>query len=143
MQGGADLRGIGFGVDAGDELPEIHRVAQVFMGPGWQVWMQRDGWGTLAGQVQGDGIFPGKPLRALAGALRVLHDPRHQAVREAENQSAAVLQDIAPVRRDAVGDGGFRGGSDGEFEGGHGSKRQFGRFWAAQAHPTGRESWGK
>ena len=126
MEGGADLCGIGLGIDAGDELPKVDRVAQVLIGTRRQIGMQGNRRCPCACQVLGDGVFPGEPLGALAWALRVLHDPCHEGFREPKYQGAAVLQDLATIRRDALGSGGFRGGADREVEVGHGGGKMAG-----------------
>lgn len=110
----------GFGIDGGNELPEVERVAEVLVRARWELGMEGNDGRTVPREVLGDGVFPSKPLAALARAVEVGHHARDESFREAQHQRAAVLQDLATVRRDAVSNRGFRCGTDGKIEGGHG-----------------------
>ena len=106
-------------VDSGDELPKIDWIAQVLMRPRRQVGMQWNHRGPVPRQVQRDGVLPCKPLGTLTGSVHILHHTRHQRFSEPQHQRAAVLQDVAPVRRNAMGKGRFGGSADREIEARH------------------------
>jgi hypothetical protein len=110
----ADFTRIRLGIRAGDEFPKIQRVAEMLMRAGWEVGMQRDDGRSVSREMLREGIFTGKPFGALSRAIAILHHAGHESLGEAQNEGAAVLQDVTTVRRDAVGEGGFRGGTDGK-----------------------------
>ena len=91
----------------------------MLMGSRRQIRMQRNHRGSPLGEVPGDRILPGEPGGSFPRPLPVGDDPGHQGLREPQHQGMPILQHIAAVRRDAVGEGGFGGGADGEIEGGH------------------------
>jgi hypothetical protein len=110
----ADLARIRLFIDPGHELPEIQRIAQMLTRARRQIGMQRDRRCSMLREMLGDGVFPSKPLRALTRPFCVLHHACYERLCEPQNECAGVLQDVTAVRRDAVGDGGFHGGADGE-----------------------------
>lgn len=116
LQRAADEFWRDWGLDRVDILPEVERVSRVFVGAGRDLWVQWNDGSAVEGEVLGHGDFPGEPLFALAWAGEIGDNARNQSFREAEDKRVAVLQNIAAVRRDAVGFCGLRGGVNRKFE---------------------------
>ena len=116
MKRATDFGWEGWIVGGGDELPKVHWVAKVLMGSGWKAGVQGDDGGFALSEVQSDGVFSGKPFGSLTWTIDVLNHTSHERVGQPKDEGAAVLEDVASVGRDAVGDCHLLGSADGEFE---------------------------
>ena len=116
MKRATDFGWEGRSVCGGDELPKVHWVAKVLMGSGWKAGVQGDDGGSALSEVQSDGVFSSKPFGSLTWTSDVLNHTSHERGGQSQDEGAAVLEDVASVGRDAVGDGHFLGSADGEFD---------------------------
>ena len=116
----ADHGRFGRSLGPGDELPEVEGISQVLMGAWRELRVHGDNRCAVTGKELCHGIFPDEPGGALSGAFEVGDDPGNERFREAEDQGAAVLQDVAAVGDAAVKRGCLLGGADGKVEFGHG-----------------------
>ena len=76
----------------------------MFVGARGQIRVQRNDGRAVGGEVLGDGVFARKPFRALAGTFDVLHHARDKGRGEPQHQGAGVLENLAPVGCDSVGE---------------------------------------
>jgi hypothetical protein len=86
------------------------------MRTGRDLGMHRDHRRSMFREETGDGDLSLEPLPTLPWPIEIRYHARDESLRKPEHERIPILQDLATIRRNAVGKSALSGGADGALE---------------------------